>query len=356
MAREDMRMRVRRGLQGVGAVALASLVAGCTIGDVAGNVAGNAVGGRAGELARAAVSSAADSVQQMQVRFSPEQEYVIGRAAAAELIARFGLDPNPGHQAYVKTIGATLVALSTRITPTYGGYHFGVLDDDAPNGWSAPGGFVFVTRGALLRAENEDEIAGILAHEIGHISLKHAEKLIIRGREAGALAGSLGRVLGAAGGNQGVLRSQAEMLGDVSGAMVASLTRQGYGYEAEYEADREGTLILYDAGYDARALRKYLSGTERRAPGSWDTHPPAERRTAALDPVIATYGGDFDQSDASDRAVRAERYARVMAGGPVVLAEPSPTPLEDAPAVPEGGDPSALPEAEPTALDDDPPR
>ena len=153
-----------------------------------------------------------------------------------------------------------------------------------------------------------------------------------------------------------MLRSQAEMLGDVSGAMVASLTRQGYGYEAEYEADREGTLILYDAGYDARALRKYLSGTERRAPGSWDTHPPAERRTAALDPVIATYGGDFDQSDASDRAVRAERYARVMAGGPVVLAEPSPTPLEDAPAVPEGGDPSALPEAEPTALDDDPPR
>ncbi|MGE0192871.1 MAG: M48 family metalloprotease [Planctomycetota bacterium] len=328
MGREDVRCWGRRKSAVLGVGLLAGLAAGCTIGDVAGNLAGNAVGGRAGELARAAVSSAADSVQQMRIAFSPEQEYVVGRAAAAELIARFGLDPNPGHQAYVKTIGATLVALSTRITPTHGGYHFGVLDDDAPNGWSAPGGFVFVTRGALLRAENEDEIAGILAHEIAHVSLKHAETIIVRGREAGSTAAAFGRILGAAGGNQGVLRSQAEMLGDVSGAMVASLTRQGYGYDAEYEADREGTLILYDAGYDARALRAYLSATENRPAGTWDTHPPSANRTAALDPVLATYGGDFDTSDASDRAVRAERYARVMAGGPVVVEEPAPAPPE----------------------------
>lgn len=339
MAREDVRSGLRRSARLLGLVLLPALATGCTIGDVAGNLAGNAVGGNAGEIARAAVSGAADSVQQMRVAFSPEQEYVIGRAAAAELIARFGLDPNPGHQAYVKTIGATLVALSTRITPTYGGYHFGVLDDDAPNGWSAPGGFVFVTRGALLRAENEDEIAGILAHEIAHISMKHAEKIIIRGREAGTTAAALGKILGAAGGNQGVLRSQAEMLGDVSGAMVASLTRQGYGYDAEYEADREGTLILYDAGYDARGLRTYLAATPNRPAGSWDTHPPSANRTAALDPVLATYGGDFDTSDAADRAARAERYARVMAGGPVVLEDAvveAVVPDEQAPAPIEG--------------------
>lgn len=311
-------MRATRGPLGVWTgCGLALLASACTVGDLAGNLAGNAVGGRAGEIARAATSSALDSVQQMQVKFSPEQEYYIGRAAAAELIMRYGLDPATERQAYVQRIGASLVALSTRIVATYGGYHFAVLDDEAPNGWSAPGGFVFITRGALLRAESEDEVAGILAHEIAHVSLRHAEKIIVRGRESGVLAGSLGRIVGAAGGDQGVIRNQAQLLGDVSSAMVASLTRQGYGSDAEYEADREGTLILYDAGYDGRALMTYLMDSPRRAAGTWDTHPLETNRVAALRPVVATYGGDFEATDAIERAARVERFRRVMGGGPI---------------------------------------
>ena len=155
----------------------ALLLGACRLGDVTGNVARNAVGGRgaAGDVIAAAVTGITDTYEQMNVKFSPEQEYYLGRGVAAHAIATYGLDPDEGTQAYVRKIGAALVEAAPRIRSTYGGYHFAVLNSPTPNGMSGPGGYVLITRGALDLARSEDEVAAVLAHEIAHVSLSTAK-------------------------------------------------------------------------------------------------------------------------------------------------------------------------------------
>lgn len=306
--------RRRRSFHGLAALLAGLSLCACSVGDLAGNLAGSAAGGRAGEVARAAVGGVSDMSTQMLTRFSPEQEAALGQAAAAEILARYGLDPNETNQAYVRLIGASIVDLSTRLTGMYDGYHFAVLDSDEPNGWSAPGGFVFITRGALVQAKSEDEVAGILAHELAHISLKHAESVIVRGRKEGVLAGGLMRIGAAAAnaGNTGVNRGLTDLLGESARGYFSELVRTGYGRDAEFEADREGTLILYDVGYDGSSIRDYLKGGPQGGGGTWSHHPPSAARIRSLQPVVAMYGGTFGKD--AEKAARTARFEQVRAG------------------------------------------
>lgn len=300
---------------------LAIALAGCSVGDIAGNLAGTAGGGRVGELTRAAVGGVADAQTQVLTKFSPEQEYVLGRAAAAQILAQYRLDPNEVNQEYVRLIGASIVGLSTRLTQTYGGYHFGVLDSDEPNGLSAPGGYVFITRGALRECKSEDEVAAILAHELAHVSLKHGESVVIRGRNSGVMAGAVAR-FGAAvagAGDSGVNRGLGNVIGEAAETYVAELVRTGYGREAELAADQEGALILYDVGYDANALSDYLKTNVEGGGGTWSHHPASATRVRALAPVLKDYGGTFGRD--AEKAARTARFQQVMQGMPAVAPE-----------------------------------
>ena len=300
--------RVSRGLLGLTCLALAA----CSAGDVAGNLVGGSVGGRWGEAARAAVGGSLDSWQQQNTKFSPEQEYYLGRAVAAEAVAKYGLDPHEPHQQYVREIGAAIVRLSSRLRDTYGGYHFAVLDTDEQNGLSGPGGYVFITRGALMRCQNEDEVAAILCHELAHVSLLHGERVIRTGRAWQAGAQVVGRIVGAAADADGGALSGniSRMLGDVSGELVRTLSETGYGREFEFEADREGTFLLYDVGYDAASISDYLKAAPGRQQGTWSTHPPAAQRISALADVVQEYGGAFDGG--AGKAARTARYQRTL--------------------------------------------
>jgi len=298
---------------------LAALV-GCRTGDIAGNLAGGFVGGRAGDIARAAVGGLVDAkevVGQMNVQFSPEQEYYLGRAVAANALATYGLDPDERLQEYVRTVGASLVTLCGRIPDTYGGWHFAVLDTDIANGISGPGGFVLVTRGAVDRCRNEEELAGILAHEIAHVSLRHGESVLRMGSTFQAGLGALSRIAAAAAGagDSSFRNGMSKLFGDTVGGLVGALQEDGYGRVLELEADREGTLILYDAGYDASAVQDYLEAAEGRGRGTWETHPPAVLRIGALAPVVTVYGGPFDGGIGMEtRTARFDRRG-VPAGG-----------------------------------------
>ncbi len=297
------------------AIALLALtLSACSAGDVAGNIVGGGVGGRWGDVARAAVGGAVDSVQQLNTKYSPEQEYYLGRAVAAAAVARYGLDPNELYQQYVRNVGATLVATSERLKGTYGGYHFAVLDTDEANGISGPGGYVFVTRGAFERCQSEDELAGILAHELAHVSLQHGEAVIRSGRTHQAAMATLFRVASAAGGaDQSALTGgMAKYMGEVAGDLVRTLAEDGYGHDLEYEADYEGTLILYDVGYDASSVQDYLKATPKRKQGTWSTHPPAAARIARLQETVDTYGGPFDGG--VGKAARTARFRNILAG------------------------------------------
>jgi len=303
-------------------LALGLLLGACRAGDVAGNVAGGFVGGRTGDVARAAVGGLVDSrelVQQMNVKFSPEQEYFLGRAVAANAIATYGLDPDEGRQAYVGLVGAAVVATSDRVPATYGGWHFAVLDADLANGISGPGGFVLVTRGAVERCRDEEELAGILSHEIAHVSLRHGEGVLRAGGAWQASFGTFARTMAAASGadRSSFASGMSKLFGDAVGDLSRRLVQDGYGREYELEADREGTLILYDAGYDAAAILAYMEAAPGRTASTWETHPPAEARIAALRPVVAEYGGPFDGG--VGKGARAARFA-ARAGRPATVA------------------------------------
>ena len=97
------------------------------------------------------------------------------------ILARYKVYEDAPLTGYVNRVGGLVAAVSER-PETYGGYHFWVLDSDGINAFAAPGGFVFVTRGLLAQAPDEEAVAAVLAHEVGHVCLKHGLKAIKQSR------------------------------------------------------------------------------------------------------------------------------------------------------------------------------
>jgi predicted Zn-dependent protease len=278
-----------------------------------GNLGGGAVGAasgnrRLGDIARVAIGSPTESVQRMNVRFNPEEEYVLGRAVAANAIAEMGLDPDEGRQRYVRLVGQSLVLLSTRLNPTFNGYTFAVLDSDEVNGVSGPGGFVMVTRGAVKACKTEDELAAILCHEMAHVSLKHAEAVLRQGptfrAEIGKLAGIAAAAAGA--GDSGYRQGLVDFFAKITTEATQKALEHSYGSDYELKADEEACYLLWETGYEAAAMRDVLR-TIASLPGQHGgaTHAAPADRAAALERVVATYGG---RTDAAGKAARAARF------------------------------------------------
>ncbi len=215
---------------------------------------------------------------------TPEQEYYIGRTVAATVLANY--KPKTGAdrlQAYVNTLGQALAQFSAR-PETFGGYHFMVLNSDEINAFAAPGGLILVTKGLLKCCQNEDQLAAVLAHEIGHVEKLHGLRAIRTGRLNSALtvlAVEAGKNLA---GEQLAEVTQAfdESINDIAGTLMNS----GYSRKLEYEADAAAVAILKQAGYQTGALVAMLENMEK----NWDssrrdfaaTHPPPAERIAQL--------------------------------------------------------------------------
>ena len=136
---------------------------------------GIAAGGRrdllSGDQAES-ILRGAKAVQKTWQDLTPEQEYYIGRAVAAQVFQTYRPLDRPAANAYLNLFGQSLAVFSDR-PETFGGYHFLLLDSDEINAFAAPGGLILVTRGMVRCCENEDELAAVLAHEICHVEKKH---------------------------------------------------------------------------------------------------------------------------------------------------------------------------------------
>ena len=99
------------------------------------------------------------------------EEYYVGRAVAAQILSRYKLDQNPKLTQYVNEVGQTVARKSTRPNP-FKGYHFAVLDTQEINAFACPGGIIFITRGLIQTCKNEDQLAAVLAHGVGHVANK----------------------------------------------------------------------------------------------------------------------------------------------------------------------------------------
>ena len=242
----------------------------------------------------------ADFVRRLGLGFSPEQEYFLGRSVAAAAIAEHGLDPDENLQAWVRRIGAAVVRLSDRLRGTHGGWHFAVMGGEVPNAISGPGGFVLISRGAIRLARNEDEVAGILAHEMAHVAHKHGERMIRKTREFEATLKKLQEEAirpqpGPGGCN--ICADVARLLGQASSDFVKTLDKEGYGKEFEFEADWDGSLYLCESGYRASAIAEYLELLPEREGARWTTHPSSDERIEALRPLVYKHGCPFEADE-----------------------------------------------------------
>jgi beta-barrel assembly-enhancing protease len=203
--------------------------------------------------------------------FSVEKEIALGRQLAQEVSREAKMSQDAVLGEFVNRTGQNLVRNSDAKVP----FTFQVLEDDAPNAFALPGGFVFVNTGLIKLADEEDEFAGALAHEIAHVAARHMTCRATKEAIAGA-AGSAGGVL--LGGWAGVVARQA--LGVGIPAMFLAFSRAD-----ETEADYLGTQYLYAAGYDPTGVISIFEKLEvlnRTQPGLaariFATHPmDAER-------------------------------------------------------------------------------
>ncbi len=213
------------------------------------------------------------------------EEQEIGGAAAAKMIAIFGLVDNPPMVRYVNLVGQSVAQFASRQMP----FRFAVLDTDIVGAYALPGGYIFITRQALAGMKNEAELAGALGHEIIHVSERHLERTI-RSKQTSAWAVEEGKARATAGSQY--LRNKAD-------AFVTDLFNTTLSRDKEDGADERGTQLAIQSGYAARGLRDFLQtlaqanakaeNTEanNKAFGQLlSTHPPFEERIARLTPIV----------------------------------------------------------------------
>ncbi len=218
------------------------------------------------------------------------EEFYVGRAVAATILGKYRLYSNERLTRYINEVGQA-VALASDRPFTYGGYRFAVLDTEEVNALASPGGIIFITRGMLKRAQNEEELAAVLAHEVGHVNHKDGLGAIQRARwvQVVTLLGSeAGRKV--SGAEMGKLVSLFEgSVNDVVKTVIVS----GYSREQEAAADLSAMTFMYRAGYDPHGLSDYLGRlskeqTSGAGQGLFATHPGMTERLAKAKSTIYT--------------------------------------------------------------------
>ena len=186
---------------------------------------------------------------------SPAQEQEIGEEQHPQVLMQFGGPYDDAElQSYVSRIGDELAAVSE--LPELD-FTFTVLNSEVINAFALPGGYVYITRGLLALADNEAELAGVMAHEIGHVTARHSAQRYIRGVLAKG-----GRAIGTI--RAGVLGGAAAAdLVQQAGGLGAQAYLAGYSRDQEFQADELGVRYMARAGYDPTAMSSFLEKLER---------------------------------------------------------------------------------------------
>src|SRR5262250_1922880 len=213
--------------------------------------------------------------------FSLEKEMALGKSLAQEVEKSSKLIDDPIVTEYVNRVGQNLVRNSDAKVP----FTIKVIDSDEVNAFALPGGFFYVNSGLILRAQEEDELAGVMAHEISHVTARHGTKQATKAEliQLGAMAAMIFVPYGWAG------------YGIYEGMNLAiPLTFLKFSRDAEREADFLGIQYMYKAGYDPNAYVTFferIQADEKRRPGSipkvFSTHPPTPERIADAQKEIA---------------------------------------------------------------------
>jgi len=246
--------------------------------------------------------------------YSLEHEIALGKGLAQEVERTSKMIDDPVVTEYVNRVGQNLVRNSDAQVP----FTIKVIDSDEVNAFALPGGFFYVNSGLILRAQEESELAGVMAHEISHVTARHGTKQATKG-EIMQLA-TIPLILLGPGGWAGYGIYQALQL-------AIPLSYLKFSRDAEREADFLGIQYMYKAGYDPNAYVTFferIQADEKRRPGTipklFSTHPPTPERIADAQKEIARIlpekdeyivtTSEFDQVKARLRNVMFARKAQ----------------------------------------------
>ncbi len=207
---------------------------------------------------------------------SKEKEIAIGRQIATEVEQQAKLVEDPIVTEYINRVGQNVVLNSDAKVP----FIIKVIDSDEVNAFALPGGFFYVNKGLILAADNEAELAGVMAHEIGHVAARHAMEN--QGKLQAINYGMLAGIIFGGGIASTILQN--------AGGLTQALAFFKFSRGAEEEADNLGVQYLYAAGYDPTAMStmfEKLSSKNKKKPGTlsklFSSHPQSvERRDTSL--------------------------------------------------------------------------
>jgi len=242
-------------------------------------------------LALCAFGCGSSLAQRTQLRpgwnlFSPQQDVQVGKEAASDALKKLPMCNSPKADKYLTQLGKRLTDHLNTNGVQYP-WEFHCVNDRSINAFALPGGYVFVNRGAIEAADNEAELAAVMAHELSHVALRHGTNQATKAQAAQAGVGIFGAIFG--GSTGGALLTQL-------GSFTAGGVLLKYSRSAETQADVMGTQVLYDSGYDPRAMAQFFEKLQQESKGKnppefFSDHPSPDHRVERVNEEIEKLGG-----------------------------------------------------------------
>ena len=226
-----------------------------------------------------------------------EKEIDFGRGVAAKILGKYPILKDEEKVNYVSQIGT---GISAQLGRPELRYYFGILDTQDINAYAAPGGYIFVTTGALRLMRNEAQLAGVLAHELAHINQKHIVKQLNLQSSDRSLTSGIAQILGGATLSAKIAL---ERLNDLAFKM---LMEEGLSKKDEADADQKALEMLISSGYDLQSYLDYLSSLkpyleQGQAKILSKTHPTIDTRIKILSEFISRHELDSIQGKKNEK-------------------------------------------------------
>jgi predicted Zn-dependent protease len=254
-------------------------------------------------LAAACATNPATGKRELSL-MSEEQEIALGQESDRQVRQEMGLYEDKNLQQLVSSIGLRLATESERPNLPW---HFGIVDQPAVNAFALPGGYIYVTRGILPFLNNEAELAGVLGHEIGHVTARHSAQQYSR-----ATAGQVGLLLGA------IFVPAARPYGQLAAGSLGVLFLK-YGRDDEVEADALGVRYASRTGWDPAGIPGMLTtlarldeatGETKGIPNWLSTHPAPEDRVQKIQEAVQQAGPG--SGSATERGMDAAAFMKSL--------------------------------------------
>lgn len=240
--------------------------------------------------------------------FTPEQQYYVGRGVSAALVNEYKMADTTDLRVqaqlrYLNQMAGFVNVSGPDGTGLWAGLHVGILESPKVGAFATPGGFIWITRGALDLVQSEDELAALMCHEMGHLVKEHSIKAYVK--DGGGKVRPSPWIK-----NLDRLNPVAMHTGNYFGSMAERIARNAYTVDQEYEADQWGAVTLQLSGYDSRAMIRLFSRVDAYEAKNPDrgvylaNHPPVKDRVERLEEMFD------DDKDMFKVTVSAEAKAR----------------------------------------------